>query len=261
MHLVFSANPNRHDTVAAARRMMAQAQQQGFDGTLMMGADDAFPKDAEAIVAVGGDVNFIRTAHLACAHGVPLFGVNCGRVGFLTEQTEATFSDALHSLKTGAYTIVRHTLLACRINDGAPSLCLNDLLIYKHSFSGVVRIDFSVDEHAVGELYGDGLIVATPLGATGYSLSAGGPIVADGLACMTITPICPHTLHIRPIVASMDSTVVLSVSDRGFVAADGDRIAEVGAGDRITITRADAAVSVLTFGKRNVFRLISEKLS
>ena len=110
-------------------------------------------------------------------------------------------------------------------------------------------------------MFGDGIVVATPTGATAYSLSAGGPIVANGLDAMIVTPICPHTLHFRPIVASMDATIRIRSSERSFVATDGDRIAELESGDSVSITKSSYVTKLLTFGDRNPFRLISEKLS
>ena len=133
--------------------------------------------------------------------------------------------------------------------------------MFKSSFSGVAQLDFAIDGNRVGALFGDGIVVATPTGATGYSLSAGGPIVANGLDAMLITPICPHTLHIRPVVASMDSVVEISVSDNCFVASDGDEIAKLQKGDVLSITRSCDTTRILSFTDRNPFRLIAEKLT
>lgn len=254
-----AANPNRSDTMELGDKLGKLAKQRGFSVSLWR--DGEAPKEADALVVVGGDGSLIRMAHTAVKHRIPMFGVHAGRVGFLTEVSKDSFSEALTRLEQGEYRVEQAAMLSCRVNGGEEHLCINDVLIYKHSFSGVAQMTFSIDEDEVGTLFGDGIVISTPTGATGYSLSAGGPIVAKGLDAMLITPICPHTLHIRPIVAAMESTVRLTVADNGFVAADGERIATVHRGDVITVTQATETVPLLTFEKRNRFRLISEKLT
>ncbi len=261
MHLVFAAYAKKTAQSAACRRMMELAKQAGFACTLY--TDDVRIPEHEptVIVAVGGDGNFIRTAHIACERDLGLFGVNCGHVGFLTEWIEDEFPKALEMLKNGDFRVREIPMLSARVNDEAPRDCFNDLLVYKQSFSGVAKIALEIDGQPVGTLNGDGIIVATAVGATGYSLSAGGPIVADGLNAMLLTPICAHTLHFRPVVASVDSVVTMRMDDGGFLASDGDRFCSVKSGDCITVTRSEHCVRLLEFRKRNLFRLISEKLN
>lgn len=261
MHLAFAAHAKNAATASACRRLMTEAESQGFSCTLTDGTDLADPAQNTVIVAVGGDGNFIRTAQITCKHGLPLFGVNCGRVGFLTEWTAEAFPDALRMLKDGAYSIEHRSMLSVSVNGEPVRDCFNDLLVYKHSFSGVVKISLTVDGQETGDLFGDGLVIATSTGATGYSLSAGGPIVFDGLEAMVVTPICAHTLHFRPVVCSMDSTVSITMDGKGCLAADGDRFRAVSRGDVITITRSGRFTDVMTFRNRNLFRLISEKLT
>lgn len=261
MHLVFAAHAKNAATASACRRLMDAANAQGFSCSLADGDDIGDLGGDVAIVAAGGDGNFIRTAQLACRHGLPLFGVNCGRVGFLTEWTEEDFPEALRLLREGAYTIEDRAMLSVSVNGEKLRDCFNDLLVYKHSFSGVIKISLSVDGQETGDLFGDGLIVATSTGATGYSLSAGGPIVFDGLEATLITPICAHTLQFRPVVCSMDSCISITMDGKGHLAADGDRFRTVTRGDRIMITRSEHVTKIMTFRNRNLFRLISEKLT
>lgn len=260
MHLVFAAHAKKTAQTAACRRMMQLAEQSGF--TCSIYAEDLRIPDGEqtVIVAVGGDGTFIRTAHIACERDVGLFGVNCGHVGFLTEWVEDEFPKALEMLQSGDFRIREAPMLSARVNNDPPRDCFNDLLVYKQSFSGVARIALEIDGQPAGVLNGDGIVVATSVGATGYSLSAGGPIVADGLDTMLLTPICAHTLRFRPIVASVGSVVTMRMDDGGFLASDGDRFCSVESGDCITVARSQHCVKLLEFRKRNLFRLISEKL-
>jgi NAD+ kinase len=261
MHLFFAAHAGKASLASACKRMMKAAGKAGFTCSLLSDGIVRDPSEPCAIVAVGGDGNFIRTAQIACREGIPLFGVNCGRIGFLTEWTEDRFPEALEKIANGEYTIAQRPMLTVSVNGERMRDCLNDLLVYKHSFSGVVKITLSLNGQEMGDLFGDGLVVATSTGATGYSLSAGGPILADGLEAMVITPICAHTLHFRPVVSSISSEVEILMGDRGFLAADGDRFRAVSAGDRIKVTCSDRAARLMTFGTRNLFRLISEKLT
>lgn len=261
MHLVFATHTEREASKTACRRLIQTARDAGFRCSLWEGDRRLFDDGETVLVAVGGDGNFIRTAHIASEADVPIFGVNTGHVGFLTERTEDDFSEALDALRRGDYRIQSKSMLSVSVNGDAPHDCLNDLLVYKKTFSGVARISFTIDGHKAGTLSGDGIVAATATGATGYSLSAGGPIVADGLDAMVITPICAHTLQMRPIVASMDATVSLCMDDGGVLAADGDRFGTVEHGDVITVRRSAHTVKLLMFRARNLFRLISEKLT
>lgn len=261
MQLILTANPKRPHTEEIRARLKTLAESLGIVCFLYDGTESEIPDAADAFLVVGGDGSLIRVAHEACRRDIPLFGVHAGRVGFLTELTEQDAPEFFSRLLSGDYRVESRAMLAVSVNGGAPIPCLNDVLVYKHSFSGVTQLDVKIDQNAVGTLFGDGIIVATPTGATGYSLSAGGPIVSDGLDAMLITPVCPHTLHIRPIVASLDSTVTLTVSDDCFAAADGDHVAELHRGDCVTVSRSALSTKLITFGDRNPFRLIAEKLN
>jgi len=261
MHLYFAAHAGKASLASACKRMMKTAEAAGFTCSLLSDGVATGSTDPAVIIAVGGDGNFIRTSHVACREDLPLFGVNCGRIGFLTEWTEDRFLEALRKIVDGAYSIESRSMLTVSVNGERMRDCLNDLLVYKHSFSGVAKISLSLNGQEMGDLFGDGVVVATSTGATGYSLSAGGPILADGLDAMVITPICAHTLHFRPVVSSISSEIAIVMGDRGCLAADGDRFRAVSAGDRITVTRSDHVVRLMTFGTRNLFRLITEKLT
>ena len=152
-------------------------------------------------------------------------------------------------------------MLRCTINAEAPLYCLNDIVVFKRTFSGVAEINIQINGAEVGTVFCDGVIAATPTGSTAYSLSAGGSILADGIDAISVTTVCPHTLHIRPIVTAADADIRFSVADSGFVSVDGTRIHEVHRGDSIRVTGADRTTDFIRFGKNDLFRLIREKLS
>ncbi len=259
MKLLFASNPERPATRAVMRRLMETAAREGFCcGTADDGGDYA---NADALIVIGGDGSLIHRARLAAEHGLPMLGVHCGRVGFLAETDEQHFSEALGQLAAGTYTVEKRSMIACTIGGGEPIQCLNDLLVFKHSFSGVAQIELSIDGVPAGTVFGDGVVVATPTGSTAYSLSAGGPIVAVGHEAMVVTPICSHTLHMRSIVADMRSVITLRAVDRCVVAADGERVSTLAAGDTVVVTGSLHTVSFLRFHKINLYRQIHEKLT
>lgn len=260
MHLVLASNPKRPETEGVRERVAFMAKKAGFTYSIFDGSEASVPKNSDLFVVLGGDGSFLRVAHIAARLNIPLIGVHCGRVGFLTELTEEDVPEILERIKACDYDICERAMLDVRVDGGEPFTCLNDVLVFKNSFSGVSQLGISVDRCSAGTVFGDGIVVATPTGATGYSLSAGGPIVADGLDAMLITPICPHTLHIRPIVTSLDSVVKLYAYDDCAVAVDGDLVTEMQKGSAVTVTRSQYVTKILTFGDRNPFRLISEKL-
>lgn len=259
MHLVFAAHADNTASQAACRRMMVRSEQAGFRCSLLSDGTEIGDESA-VMIAVGGDGNFIRTAHKACEWKLPLFGVNLGHVGFLTEWIEADFDKALALLQSGEYGIRDVPMIHACVNGSDVCDSFNDLIVYKQTFSGVTRISIAIDGQSAGDLRGDGIIVATAVGATGYSLSSGGPILADGLNATVVTPICAHTLHFRPVVASTESVIEMTMHDVGSLASDGDRIVTLHEGDRITVSRSKLTVRLLTFRKRNLFQLISDKL-
>ena len=260
MHLVLASNPKRPETEGVRERVAFMAKKAGFTYSIFDGSEASVPKNSDLFVVLGGAGSFLRVAHIAARLYIPLIGVHCGRVGFLTELTEEDVPEILERIKACDYDICERAMLDVRVDGGEPFTCLNDVLVFKNSFSGVSQLGISVDRCSAGTVFGDGIVVATPTGATGYSLSAGGPIVADGLDAMLITPICPHTLHIRPIVTSLDSVVKLYAYDDCAVAVDGDLVTEMQKGSAVTVTRSQYVTKILTFGDRNPFRLISEKL-
>ena len=225
------------------------------------GLDTTETNTPDLMVAMGGDGTILRAAGYAAEKEVPLLGINFGRVGFLSEIDVESFSTALDAIKKEEFTLDRCMMLACCINGGEPVHCLNEAVLYRKNFSGVVSINVNINGSDAGTVSCDGLIVSTPTGATGYTISAGGSIIAPGLDAAIITPICPHTLSFRPIIASNDSVIRLSQQQEGFLAMDGIEVHRIMPGDVIDIIRSERCVNFIRLGERNLFNLIRTKLS
>ena len=225
----------------------------------------AFSDRPDALVALGGDGTVLRAARTAAALDVPLLGINLGNVGFLAEVEAEGLREALERLLRGEYTEERRALLAVE-HERTESrfLAMNDAVLSRGGYARLIRVQAQVDGSWAGEYRADGLIVATPTGSTGYSLSAGGPIIAPGVDCMLITPICPHSLQHRPQVVPGGARLTLTVSAEEPVEAqlqiDGQSRCTLRAGDRVRIARAREQVRLIRMREQGFFDLVHQKL-
>ena len=258
--LFFAANPKKPATFAARSRLMDAAAAHGF---LCVELENQAPIQGEdgAIIVIGGDGSIIRQVPLALSAGVPILGVHFGRVGFLTELTEEGFLQNLPRLKSGDFALEQRAMLDCWVSEDRVFHCLNDAVLYKLSFSGVTEIDVRIDGKSAWTVSADGVVVSTPTGSTAYSLSAGGPIVPEGLDAMLITPICPHKLHVRPIVVRSDSQVELVEHDEGMAAMDGQRVCRISTGESLRITGSRERVSFIRFEQLDLYSRIRDRLT
>ena len=260
MNLYFAANPKKPATFDARKRMMDAAAGYGF---LCAELEEHAPAAGEdgILIVIGGDGSIIRQVPAALSSGLPILGVHFGRVGFLTELTEEGFLCALPRLQNGEYHLEQRAMLDCRVSGGRLYRCLNDAVLYKHSFSGVTEIEVRIDGRPLWTVAADGVMVATPTGSTGYNLSAGGPIVPEGLDAMVITPICPHKLQARPVVVRSDSRIELAEHDEGTAAVDGQRVCRVTEGETLEITGSQKRVSFIRFEQMDLYSRIRERLT
>ena len=260
LYLFFAANPKKPASFDARKRMMDAAASYGF---LCVELEERGPNAGEdgAIIVIGGDGSIVRQVPVALAAHMPILGVHFGRVGFLSELTEEGFLAALPRLKNGDYKLEQRGMLDCSVSTGRTYHCLNDAVLYKLSFSGVTDIDVRIDGKSAWTVSADGVLVSTPTGSTGYNLSAGGPIVPEGLDAMVITPICPHKLHVRPIVVRSDSQVELVEHDEGMAAIDGQRVCRVSRGESLRITGSKERVSFIRLEQLDLYSRIQDRLT
>lgn len=223
----------------------------------------------DALITFGGDGTLLRGARLLAGTEVPILGVNLGRVGFLTAVQRDELPAALAGLATGRFTLERRLALVARILTDADEVvftqrALNDVAIHKGGVARVVRVHVSIDGEEVGPFSADGIVVATPTGSTAYSMSAGGPIVLPGVEAINVTPICAHTLAVRPVVAGADSTIVIAPipgwAEDLLVSFDGQTGFTLAQGARVEVRRSPTSVCLVRFGTRGFFALLREKL-
>jgi NAD+ kinase len=209
-------------------------------------------------------------ARMVAAHRAPVLGVNLGHLGFLTSIAASEVPDAIEMLFSGEYWIdERMTLEATVIREtgeaGEPYLALNDAVIHKGGLARIVRLAVEVgpDGTAVGTYNADGIILATPTGSTAYSLSAGGPIVVPSVDCIVATPICPHSLGVRPIMLPADARITVHAigpAEGLILTVDGQDGAELLPGDRVVVRRGPHSVKLLRFKDENFFSTMRQKL-
>lgn len=220
-------------------------------------------QDCDAVVSLGGDGTLLRAMQYALKADIPILGVNMGRVGFLTEIEPAQLEESVQKLFSGDFYIEERMLLSVNVNHGPGVLCLNDAVVNRGS--RLIAINAFISDDLIGRYVADGVIVASPTGSTGYSLSAGGPVISPDVKCMVVSPICPHTLHHRPVVVSASETVRLELDSEDipgiYLSIDGQTTVPLSGGDTVYITCAKQAGRLIRLDKPHFFTLVRKKLT
>jgi NAD+ kinase len=224
----------------------------------------------DLLITLGGDGTLLRGAHLLDGDEVPILGINLGRLGFLTSAARTELHDTMRAVFDGEYWLDMRSTLDVVVGDVAgptagPLNALNDVVLHKGGLARVIRLAVHVgpERHEVGTYTADGIILSTPTGSTAYSLSAGGPIVVPTMDCIIATPICPHTLVVRPLVlpSDMEITVTpLSGADEVVLTVDGQDGAELRPGDQMVVRRSERTVRIIRFSHQNFFATLRRKL-
>ncbi len=223
--------------------------------------------DIDVALSLGGDGTFMNIARpIACKH-IPVFGVNLEKLGFLTEVELSEMNDALDNLIAGQYHIEERLMLEAVVDrSGKPMhsvLALNDLVVTKSGYSRMIGLNLFVNDVYTAKYPADGLITATPTGATAYSLSAGGPFIEPNLKVMVVTPICSHTLHSRSLIVSEEDRIMITLDDTDaevVLSADGQTAIKLIPGDKIVITRAPDRARFIRFLGKSYFDILRNKL-
>ncbi|NNM06192.1 MAG: NAD(+)/NADH kinase [Gemmatimonadetes bacterium] len=256
-----------HDVEVVFQGMLEPGDPPGPDieGTLDNGVD--------LLITLGGDGTLLWGARLVAERDVPVLGINLGHMGFLTSVSQEGIEEALESLFRGEYVLDRRSTLEANVvgRDGssrARYLALNDFVIHKRGMARVTRLELLVGEgdsqEEIGGFTGDGVVLSTPTGSTAYSLSAGGPIVAPGMDCITVTPICPHTLAVRPLVISSEETVTVLPLDRAgtlVLTVDGQEATDVSNEEAVVVQQAGAIVNLIRIPGQTFFSTLRKKLN
>jgi len=235
----------------------------GFTETII----NDIPDKTDLVVVLGGDGTLISVARLIGASEVPILGVNLGSLGFLTEITLDELCASVDRYLSGDYKISDRIMLhVAVVRNGSiieEKRVLNDLVINKGALARIIDLETTINGNYLTTFKGDGLIISTPTGSTGYSLSANGPILYPELECFVITPICPHTLTNRPIVVASDSLVTVElkcIKEDVFLTLDGQVGVELKCGDEIRIRKSEKRTRLIISSSRDYFEILRTKL-
>lgn len=222
--------------------------------------------NAELVICFGGDGTILHMAKSAAKRGVPVLGVNIGTMGFIAE-LESSELDKLANLVRGEYTLESRMMLDVTVQREQDILfhdiCLNDVVVTKGTVARIVHLAVKCDGTTAMEMGGDGVILATPTGSTAYSLSAGGPIVEPEAQNIVITPICPHDMGSRCIMASDKRTITVEMARNArrnaYLSVDGGKAIRLNMGDVVTVKKSQIVTKLVRLNQRSFYDVVNVK--
>ncbi|NPV90379.1 MAG: NAD(+)/NADH kinase [Firmicutes bacterium] len=224
--------------------------------------------ELDGVIVLGGDGTLLRTARWVAAKGVPILGVNLGRLGFLTELEKMNMYEGLEAFLRGEYRIEERMMMETRLTRDqqviSATRSLNDVVIHRGPLARIIAVEAYIDGQYFTAYEGDGVIVSTPTGSTAYSLSAGGPIVSPTAPVMLVTPICPHTFYSRPLVISAEQRIKIILQpgfDTVMLTIDGQQGIHLEAKDEIDIFQSQVNTRLIKISGRHFFDVLREKLT
>ena len=222
--------------------------------------------EVDFVISIGGDGTLLDTVTLVQNKEFPILGINIGRLGFLATVSQDNIKEALDTLYNGCFGYDYRTLVSIDghspVDDGL-NFALNDMTIIKKDTSSMIGVHASVDGAYLNAYWADGLIIATPTGSTGYSLSCGGPVLSPQSSNLIITPISPHNLTVRPLVVPDDSVITIEIEDRAenrLLSLD-SRSYPVNTREKITVQKASFRVRLVKFEGYHFFNTLRQKLN
>ena len=229
------------------------------------------PEDIECVLVLGGDGTLLQSARELFQRHIPLLGINLGTLGFLTSAEKSELPKCLDSVLDDSCSIDERMMLEGVVYHGSEKIqtntALNDVIIARAGFSRLVELKIYVNGELLSIYNADGIIVSTPTGSTGYSLSAGGPIIFPQTDVIVITPICPHSLQARSLVVSGEDRIMIEIGRRrktqkeeAMVTFDGRSAQELETGDRIEIYKAQETTQLIRLKGRSFYQVLQNKI-
>ena len=277
-HFLIYTNHHKDPGRVTTDRIKAYLENKGQKCTVITGQDGAFPgeeyipKDACCMIVLGGDGTMLRAAWDTKKVNIPLIGVNMGTLGYMTEVEPENLEEALDKLISGEYEMESRMMLHGTVIKESDECCeewaLNDVVISRSGSLKLIKLDIYVNGRLLSVYNADGMIVTTSTGSTGYSLSAGGPIVNPVAKLIMLTPICAHTLNSRSIILSPDDVIEIRIpsgrqgeKQKLEVNFDGAHVVSVETGDRIHISKSDKTTEIIKISKAGFLDVLHKKMS
>lgn len=254
------ANPTRDTGLETAHKIEAYLKEHGLRYIVNVTAESdeydrytdssSVPRDTDCILVLGGDGTLIQAASDVADLGIPILGINTGRLGYLADVEKDEIIPALEAIIEDKYLVDERMMITGDIISGGSILCtessLNDIIVHRHGDMRIVEYNVYVNNKFLKSYRADGIIVSTPTGSTAYSLSAGGPIVEPGSKLFIITPICPHTLNSRSVVLSAEDEIYISTGKKDIaVAFDGREISSLPEDGGVRIRRSEKITKIV----------------
>ena len=223
-------------------------------------------KEMDFVFSIGGDGTLLDTVCLVGSTEVPILGVNTGRMGFLATVAKENIGDAIQNLLNETYTLEARSLLTLesdKAHFNGLNFGLNEFTIHKRDTSSMITVHTYINDLYLNSYWADGLIVATPTGSTGYSLSCGGPLITPGARNFVITPVSPHNLNVRPIIVSDESEISFRIEGRSekFLISLDSRSMPIDASVKLKVKKADFSAKLVKFAPNSYFDTLRQKLN
>ncbi len=270
-NVLIIANGSKNESTAEAEKIAAFLGERNIKATVIstLSFDDSVtvPIDTDLVITLGGDGTVLYAARAVYELGIPILPVNLGTFGYITEISRDEWKDALRHYIEKGDNISRRLMLRITVQREGKRVwhasALNEAVITSAGIAKVINIGISLDSTSLATFRGDGMIVATPTGSTGYSLAAGGPIIDTDMSAVIITPVCPFTLSNRPLVTSgrVVSLDILEQRTDVVLTADGQLSFDLEEGDRITVEKSRNRALLIRSLERNFTEIIRDKLN
>ncbi len=272
------ANSSKWEALSFAQEVLAWLSDRGLDARLdadsakVIGRDDisadsAALAECDLLITLGGDGTILAAAQIAGPAGVPILGVHMGHFGFIAEAHPSELPTALDTVLEGRVDIRERLMVACEVDRGGEvvhtAMGLNDIVINKGALARVLSLRTTIDSQEMVVYPADGVIIATPTGSTGYSLSAGGPLVEPTVRALIIAPICPHTLAARPMLVPADASISVHIESDGgeaILSADSTQLFRILQGDTVRVNRAAYTAKLVSLHAGSFYRKVRRRL-
>lgn len=224
-----------------------------------------FQSGIDLVISVGGDGTFIKTVGFIRDSGVPILGINTGRLGFLANIRRDEIEETMELIRKKKYVYEVRSLLSVETKNkifGEDNFALNEVTVHKKDTASMITVNATLGEEYLNSYWADGLIVATPTGSTAYSLSCGGPIITPGCHVHILTPIAAHNLNVRPMVVPDDLQIKLTVEGRekSYLVSLDSKTKNIAAGEEIIIRKAKFMLNVIKFKDNSFLSTIRQKM-
>lgn len=236
-------------------------------GYAHLGTENLLEEKIDIGLTIGGDGTLLNTCRKVADRDIPVCGINIGRLGFLADIELAELESKLDKILNNDYRIEERLMIAAIIKREKSMTyvgsAINDIVVTKGGFARMLTLGLSIDDYLVANYQADGLIVSTSTGSTGYSLSAGGPIINPSLKLLLVTPICPHTLNARPMIISQDEEVRINIAASHtdiVLTFDGQDSYCLLPGDEVIVKKSPLIAQIIKFEDKNYYHTMRTKL-